>query len=89
MYKASPVAWTFAGFPVLSILGVLSLIGMLTIAWAFLNDPQSGISFAQPFMLKVNAGVFVSGFIFYLIVRALRARQGLDISLAFKEIPPE
>lgn len=89
MYKASPVAWTFVGLPVLSILGVLSLIGMLIIAWAFLNDPQSGISFAQPFMLEVNAGVFVAGFIFYLVVRTLRASQGLDISLAFKEIPPE
>jgi amino acid transporter len=89
MFKASPIAWTIFGLPVLSILGVLSLIGMLVIAWAFLNDPQSGISFSQPFMLEVNLAVFVAGFIFYLAVRALRARQGMDISLVFKEIPPE
>jgi amino acid transporter len=89
IFKASPVAWRIGGVPVLSILGALSLIGMLVIAWAFVNDPQSGISLSQPFMLEVNIAVFVTGFIFYLLVRTIRARQGMDISLAFKEIPPE
>jgi len=53
------------------------------------SKPQSGISFSQPFMIEVNIGVFVTGFLFYLAVRAIRAQQGMDIALAFKEIPPE
>lgn len=89
IFTASPVAWKIGGVPLLSILGVLSLIGMLVIAWAFVSDPQSGISLSQPFMLEVNIAVFVTGIIFYLLVRAIRARQGMDISLAFKEISPE
>lgn len=89
MFEASPVAWRVGGVPVLSLLGVLSLIGMLVMAWAFLNDPQSGISFAQPFMLYVNAGVFVSGFIYYYAAKFIQARNGVDIDLAFAEIPPE
>jgi len=74
---------------VLSIVGVLSLIGMLVIAWAFLNDPQSGISFSNPFMLYVNLGVFLSGFIYFYATKFIQARQGVDINLAFAEIPPE
>jgi amino acid transporter len=89
IFKASPIAWMVGGIPLLSILGVLSTIGMVVIAWAFINDPQSGISFSQPFMLEVNIGVFVTGFLFYIAVRAIRAQQGMDIALAFKEIPPE
>ncbi|HQT40204.1 MAG TPA: APC family permease [Acidocella sp.] len=89
MFEASPVAWRVAGVPVLSIMGVLSALGMGLIAWAFLNDPQSGISFAQPFMLYVNAGVFLSGFIYFYAAKFIQARQGVDIDLAFAEIPPE
>jgi amino acid transporter len=89
MFEASPIAWRLAGIPVLAILGVLSAIGMLVIAWAFLNDPQSGISFAQPFMLLINLAVFASGFVFFYAVKLLRRRQGIDINLRFLEIPPE
>jgi hypothetical protein len=89
MFEGSPVAWRVGGLPLLSILGVLSLIGMIIIAWAFLNDPQSGISFKQPFMLIVNAGVFASGFIFFYGAKLVNAQKGIDINLAFMEIPPE
>jgi amino acid transporter len=89
MFEASPVAWRLFGIPVLSILGVLSLLGMMTIAWAFLNDPQSGISFSAPFMLYVNLAVFLSGFVYFFAVKFIQARKGVDIDLAFAEIPPE
>jgi APA family basic amino acid/polyamine antiporter len=89
MFEASPVAWRVGGVPLLSILGVLSLIGMIVIAWAFLNDPQSGISFSQPFMLYVNLGVFLSGFVYFYATKFIQASKGVDIDLAFAEIPPE
>ena len=89
MFEASPVAWRVGGVPVLSILGVLSAMGMALIAWAFLNDPQSGISLSQPFMIYVNLAVFLSGFIYFYAARFLQSRQGVDINLAFAEIPPE
>jgi amino acid transporter len=89
IFESSPIAWRIAGIPVLAILGVLGTVGMLIIGWAFLNDSQSGISFSAPFMLLVNVGVFVAGFVFFWVVKAWRARQGIDINLAFAEIPPE
>lgn len=89
MFEGSPVAWRVAGIPVLSVMGALSAIGMGIIAWAFLNDPQSGVSFSSPLMLYVNLGVFLSGFVYFYAVKFIKARQGVDIGLAFAEIPPE
>jgi APA family basic amino acid/polyamine antiporter len=89
VFEASPVRWRLAGVPVLSIVGVLSLVGMGVIEYAYLNDPNSGISFRAPTMLLVNVAVFLSGFVFYAVTRMVRARQGIDVGLAFAEIPPE
>ncbi|MBO0837479.1 MAG: APC family permease, partial [Actinobacteria bacterium] len=89
VFEASPVRWRLGGVPVLCILGVLSIIGMGVIEYAYLNDPNSGISLKAPTMIFVNLAVFASGFVFYAIVRAVRARQGVNLALTFKEIPPE
>ncbi|MCY0884547.1 MAG: APC family permease, partial [Firmicutes bacterium] len=89
IFRASPVAWRVGGVPVVSILGVLGMAGMGAIAWAFLHDPLSGISFQAPTLLLVNAAVFFSGFLFFWGMKAWRARQGIDLGLAFTEIPPE
>lgn len=89
IFRASPIQWRLFGVPVLSILGVLGIIGLLLIEWAFLHDPNSGISLKNPTMLLINLAVFVSGFVYYGLARLWRARQGVDIRLAFAEIPPE
>lgn len=89
VFNASPIRWRLAGVPVVSLLGVLSIIGLVLIEWAFLNDPNSGISFKSPTMLLINLAVFASGFAYYGLARLFRARQGIDIGLAFAEIPPE
>ncbi|MCL6564488.1 MAG: APC family permease [Firmicutes bacterium] len=89
MFEASPVAWRVGRLPLISLLGALGVIGMSVIAWAFLQDPLSGISLQHPLMLLINAAVFVSGFLVFWVARAVRARQGIDLSLAYAEIPPE
>jgi amino acid transporter len=89
LFEASPVRWRVAGVPLLSIVGLLSILGMGVIEYAYLNDPNSGISFAAPTMILVNVAVFLSGFVFYAVTRYVRARQGVNLGLAFAEIPPE
>jgi amino acid transporter len=89
VFEGSPVRWRLGGVPVLAILGVLSIAGMGVIEYAYLNDPNSGISFRAPTMLLVNVAVFLSGFVFYGIVKLVRGRQGVNVGLAFAEIPPE
>jgi hypothetical protein len=89
LFEASPVRWRVAGVPVLSIAGGLSIVGMGVIEYAYLNDPNSGISFKAPAMILVNVAVLLSGFVFYAVTRFIRARQGVNLGLAFAEIPPE
>ncbi len=89
LFEASPVRWRVAGFPVLSLVGALSIVGMGLIEYAYLNDPNSGISPQAPTMILVNVAVFLSGFVFYAATRFVRARQGVDLGLVFAEIPPE
>jgi len=47
-----------------------------------------GIANRQKFIL-VTIGVIIVGVVYYGIVRAYKAREGVDISLAYAEIPPE
>lgn len=89
VFEASPVRWRVAGVPLISLLGGASLVGMGLVDWAFLNDPNSGISLAAPGMIWINVGVFLSGFVFYLAARTVRRRQGINLSLVFAEIPAE
>ena len=37
----------------------------------------------------IVAGVFVIGIVFYMVMNQIRKSQGIDVSLAFKEIPIE
>lgn len=51
-----------------------------------------GIAFTAPGGWKqasLVVGVVVIAVVFYLVSRAYHRKRGIDISLAFKEIPPE
>ncbi|MCK4376076.1 MAG: APC family permease [Candidatus Brocadiae bacterium] len=100
IFESSSVNWRIGGFPVISIVGVLALLGLLAVQISTLSDPYSGISVSPatdagygagvPFkILLVNIGILAAGFVIYLAAKAIRKAQGIDLSLAFKEIPPE
>lgn len=99
-FEASPVNWRLGRIPVISLVGVLSVVFLLCAEAAILLDPVSGISLFPSadegtgpgvafVMLLVNLGVLASGFIAYFIVKAIQRARGINIDLAFKEIPPE
>jgi basic amino acid/polyamine antiporter, APA family len=100
VFERSSVNWRAAGFPVITIFGILAVIGLLCVEVSILWDPYSGVSLFPsadagagtgiPFMmLVVNLAIFVSGFVVYFLAKWIRRMQGLDIDLAFGEIPPE
>jgi hypothetical protein len=81
-------------------MGVLSLVALGAIIISMLLDPVSGISLSPsvdagsgpgiPFrMFLFNIGVFVSGFVVYYLAMLIQRRRGIDVTLAYKEIPPE
>jgi amino acid transporter len=79
------------GIPVIVIGGIVQLVTMLIwigaefspiITYLYLGPLiTSAIGFAL--------GIFTVSILLYYVVRAFRLRQGIDIDLAFKEIPPE
>jgi len=52
VWESSPIAWRWAGIPVISIVGWLSLIACGVAMWAYLNDPLSGVNILDGLSLK-------------------------------------
>jgi amino acid transporter len=88
LYDGSSVAWYFLGIPVLTIIGVLGLIATIIMEYILIVDPIDGL-LANPRSLWAAVIVFASGFLIYPIIRAVRQGEGVDVTLASREIPPE
>jgi basic amino acid/polyamine antiporter, APA family len=88
LFEASPVNRRLAGLPVMTMVGVLSLIALVIMAWAFLTDPSAGLN-GHPGLIWMNVGIFFSGLVIYYIAKAVQRGRGVDISRRFAEIPIE
>jgi amino acid transporter len=88
VFESSPVNARVAGVPWMTIVGALSFVALVIMAWAFLTDPSAGLN-GKPGLIAMNVGIWLSGLVIYLIARAVRARKGVDIDRRFKEIPVE
>jgi hypothetical protein len=77
-----------AGVPLMSILGVLTVIQMAAyIVVLARNSALSGpTSFGAMVLLP---GLVIGGILFYFAARWFQRRRGLNIAQAFTEIPPE
>lgn len=89
VFEASPVKYKVGSVPLLSITGFLSLIPQLIFLYVLCFDP--GWSWAGA--LSWQAGILtlstiVTGAIIYFAMKLYRKRKGIDVTLAFKEIPP-
>jgi len=88
VFEASPVRWRVGGVPVVSIVGALSVVVLVIMAWAFLTDPSAGLK-GHPVLIWMNIGIFLSGFVIYYVAKAVQKGRGLDISKAFAQLPVE
>jgi APA family basic amino acid/polyamine antiporter len=88
VFETSTINQRLAGIPVITIIGILSFAAQAFMAWVFLRDPSAGLN-GKPGMVVFNIVVFVSGLVIYYIAKYIRKRQGIDVSLSFKEIPEE
>jgi amino acid transporter len=90
LFDSSPeiVKKKIGGIPLISILGIYSvvLIGLL-LADSLYNPEIAGPLGAST--IAIIFGSFILGAAVYLAMKAYNARQGLDLSLVYKEIPPE
>ncbi|MBA3875536.1 MAG: hypothetical protein C0498_01140 [Anaerolinea sp.] len=89
-FEASPYNARVGGVPVISIIGVLSLIGMFLISYVLLSDQNSGTALAvNPERVALALVVPIIGFVAYFIIKAIQKTRGVNIDLAYREIPPE
>jgi APA family basic amino acid/polyamine antiporter len=88
VFESAPVNGRVAGVPWMSIVGGLSLVALMVMAWAFLTDPSAGLN-GHPGLIWMNVLIFLSGLAIYGVAKATQARRGVDVSRRFAEIPVE
>jgi basic amino acid/polyamine antiporter, APA family len=88
LYQASVSTVKVAGIPLVSIVGVGTVIAVALTYYLYFHYPYFGISSSGGFFIWLG-GTVVVGVGFYLIARRVRARQGVNLDLVYAEIPPE
>ncbi len=89
LYKGSSAEWRLGGIEVLPVFGVLcSLVGAAAIALLFIYHTEVGLQYTTETAIYLVA-MFAVGAAWYAIARSMRSKQGINIDLAYKEIPPE
>jgi amino acid transporter len=87
--SADPIAKKkLLGVPLLSLLGVLSIITSLIVVYSIILPAIGGSSFLS-ILVEGIIPTFIIGAIIYAIAYAARKGQGIDLSVLGKEIPPE
>ena len=90
MVENSPYGRRIAGIPLVSLVAFVALIGFGLGVAVILWDPGSGASLsANPGKLWLALGIYALAFVIYFVSRAVRRSQGIDLSLTYRELPPE
>ena len=92
LFRNSPANTRIAGIPLLPIVAVLSIAVMIGLAYLVLSYQQFGIATPQlgplPGFIFMGA-LIVIGLVIFFVARFVRARQGINLDLIYKELPPE
>ncbi|MGI8571979.1 MAG: amino acid permease [Solirubrobacteraceae bacterium] len=88
IYEKSPISkQTLLGLPVMTVACSAGFIGATFYFFVlFFDDFAAGHNLGR---LAIMAACFAFGFIFFHVMRAVRKSQGVDVDLAFKQIPIE
>jgi len=88
IWEASPYKeWKFLGIPVATVTGVIALgfVVLLVISY-YINE---AFAFMHTWWTAIYLIVWAIGISWYFIWKAVRKKEGIDVTMAFKEIPPE
>lgn len=85
--KAAISTKTVLGLPIMTVACALGCAAAQFYFWTLWLDANAAGH--DPQQLAIVGGVFVIGLVFYTVMKRIRKAQGIDVSLAFKEIPIE
>jgi APA family basic amino acid/polyamine antiporter len=77
------------GFPLMSLVGAITSILFLYLFYIGYNNPAVANTAYAAFTFEIFGAVILIGFVVYFLSKFYYKSKGVDISLAFKEIPPE
>lgn len=91
LYRASPANIKVAGVPVLKIVAPLSVAVMGFLVFDTLAYPALAIGTASHwwYVPGFMAAVAAFGLAVFYIAKFVRRRQGMDLDLVYRELPPE
>jgi len=90
LWQSSPAYGYTFGIPTITLVGLIAMPLLVLIQVVLLADVNSGTSIkASPTTVLVVLCIFVVGLPLYYVIRTLQRRRGIDIDLAYREIPPE
>jgi amino acid transporter len=88
VYSQSAISrYNLAGIPLISIIGVLSLLFSGLLIYFYIAIPSLGI--LNPIPLAVVIGIYAVLAVYYYINKSWKKKFGIEVDLAFREIPPE
>ena len=71
----------------MTIVGVLGAAFGVVFLYLFLTNEQLGLT--SQLAYTVVGGVLLFSAAWYIVTKTMRRRSGIDVTYAFKEIPPE
>lgn len=90
VFAASPYPQRVGGVPVVALVAAISLVASLILEAILLRDLNSGTSWElNRGTVLLALGVFLAGLPIYYLLRAIQRGRGIDVDLAYKEIPPD
>jgi amino acid transporter len=89
VFRHSIADWRWKNVPILPVAAGIGIAAMILeiIILVHFNKPL-GIS-SRTTEIIVPLAVIVSGVVYYYAARAVQRRRGIDLDLAYREIPPE
>jgi len=90
LFQSAPanVQRKLAGVPVVAILGVITFLTGIFVAYIAASPIFTGAP-VNPFYLAGMIGVFVVGLLIYYASALYQKSKGIDLAIRFKAIPPE
>jgi len=94
LFERSPgfVKSKIGGLPIVSLIGIATTIGFAYLGYIGLSNALYGggaVGVFNTFTYELLIAIVVAGFVIYIASYYYHKSHGIDLSLAFKEIPPE